>query len=91
MRVHFIRVIIVKEKFTVKTHLHRPYVFTVYLVSRVSDKVLKPICSKTNSEEDLEKVPEWLFTELSKVSNFITQKFNSRDQIPMILTKKKRT
>lgn len=39
-------------------------------------------------EEDLEKVPDKLFSELNKISKFIAQRFNSYNQTPMRLTEK---
>ena len=48
-------------------HVHKPYGFTIYLVSRINNEYFKPICYRANSEEELEKVPERLFKGLSKV------------------------
>ena len=70
-----------EKLFTIETHLYKPYRFTTYLISRVNDEVHKPECYRVESEEDLEKVPEKLFKELSGISKFIAHKFNYENQI----------
>ena len=62
------------KEYTIKTHLHKPYGLTIYLVPRVNYEVYKPLCYRAESEEDLEKVPEKLLKELPGISKFIAHK-----------------
>lgn len=57
----------------------------MHLVSRVNE-LSKAIHYIRNSEVNVEKGPNKLFSELVKIPKFIAQKLNSKNQIPMNLT-----
>lgn len=80
-----------KKSFTTKKliYLHRPYGFTIYLVSRISNEHFEPIYYRAKTEDELENVLEKLFSKLEKISKFIAHKYNSKNQIPMNLTEEK--
>ena len=74
-----------KKSYTHKIQKHIPYGFTIYLVSRITNKMYKPICYRAKTEDELENVPNELFKYLDKISKYISKKYNQTK--PMIITK----
>ncbi|WP_158087468.1 hypothetical protein, partial [Vibrio cholerae] len=65
------------NSYTNKIQKHIPYGFTIYLVSRVTNKIYKPICYRAKNNEELENVPNKLFEYLDMISKYISKKYNS--------------
>lgn len=70
--------------------MHKQYWFTIYLVPREADIIFKAVYDRAEAEEDLEKVPLKLFSELEINSKFMPQKCNSKSQVPMRLTEEEK-